>query len=236
MTSVSESTAQMPLHDLGAGGRQRERPHLVGADAEVAGDVLQELPGARGALAGHLRAQHPARPVDAPSPGRGARRCPPPPARLGTRKVAPARVGRHAVEVPVAERRARRPRRSRRRRRARSSVGLRLLERRLVGQLRHLRRVAPVNALAVTCRAPSAPRPRRSPSPPPSPRWCRRRFRRSASSCFMPWLPALREEGRAQRARVDGVGVDVERALAVVLADQVVQLAAPPPGCSPRRR
>ena len=58
MTSVSASTAQIELTASGFVRRERERPDLGLRDAEVARDVLEELAGARGALARHLVAEH----------------------------------------------------------------------------------------------------------------------------------------------------------------------------------
>jgi hypothetical protein len=57
MTSVSASTAQIDEHGSGV-GLQRQRPDLVDRDAEVAADVLEELPRARRALAGHAVTEH----------------------------------------------------------------------------------------------------------------------------------------------------------------------------------
>ena len=54
MTSVSASTAQIELTFSGFVALQRQRPDLVLRDAEVAGDVLEELARAGGALARHL--------------------------------------------------------------------------------------------------------------------------------------------------------------------------------------
>ena len=58
ITSVSASTAQIDEQVSGSSACERERADLVDRDAEVAADVLEELPRARGALAGHAVAEH----------------------------------------------------------------------------------------------------------------------------------------------------------------------------------
>ena len=74
MTSVSASTAQMLLTGSGSSRSERQRPDVLERDAEVARDVLEELSGARRALARHAVREHPAALVDPHARARAARR------------------------------------------------------------------------------------------------------------------------------------------------------------------
>jgi hypothetical protein len=80
----------------------RETADLVERDAQIARDVLEKLPRARGALTGHARGQHFAAGIDAHRTGvkrpdvqdRG---------RLGHEVSRAASMGRHAVKVATPE-------------------------------------------------------------------------------------------------------------------------------------
>jgi hypothetical protein len=103
MTSVSASTAQIDGARLRLVALQRQRSDLVDGDAEVAADVLEELPRARRALAGHAIGEH----LGARASISTARACRAPMSTTArtsrSRNSAAARVRGHAVEVPGAE-------------------------------------------------------------------------------------------------------------------------------------